>query len=387
MTDNTSYEELMADYMASLRDLSPALAEPRRTTIHAAVMPPPSDEEMADKAEALAARSAAVGARTAEYLHSEDQSQRELAEMKLLAQAAAELAVAGSLIAQAEAAQAPRVRTRAGVPQEMPSPPAIADLMGVLEAPIDAGTGAVVRRRRVRVAAPVDPDAAKDELRREVDSTLQDILSEAAETSQQAIEGLLLMDAAVLKEAASVVSAELADKLSEQASRLLASAISLALKAYDKILALLGAEMTSEIRQKVTEWIEELKSGALLPTLLGQLYSTEAISGDIATWLEESEADVPTINATRDAVDRLGVNFEAKADLAGKAISALSVIKSLPVVATPQAQLLLAGGYLAVTGYVIYAGYDHVDSDQIKLLDRVQGVHGTVQESLGVAAV
>lgn len=384
MTEHASYHNLMADYTASLEDLSSSLTEPRRTLIRAAVAPPPSDEEMADKAEALAAKSAEVGARTAEYLRSEDQSQRELAEMKLLAQAAAELTVAGNLIVHAQAGETPRARTLAGLPPEVPTLPAINDLMTVLEAPIDAGMGTVVQRRRVRLAAPVDVAAAKDSLRTEVASALQDILNAAAETSQQAIEGLLLMDVAVLKEAASVVSTELIDKLSEGASRLVASAVSLALTAYDKILELLGAEMTSEIRQKVAEWIEELKSGALLPTLLGQLYSIEEISSDVATWLEESEADASAINTTRDSVDRLESNFQAKANLADKAISALSVIKALPVVATPQAQLLLAGAYLAVAGYVVYTGYDHVDSARIQALNRVQGVHATVQTGLGV---
>jgi hypothetical protein len=53
---------------------------------------------------------------------------------------------------------------------------------------------------------------------------------------------------------------------------------------------------------------------------------------------------------------------------------------------TPAGRIAIAAIYLGLLAYVIGAGYDHVDSDRIRLLDRVEGVRGISQRVLAPPA-
>ena len=50
--------------------------------------------------------------------------------------------------------------------------------------------------------------------------------------------------------------------------------------------------------------------------------------------------------------------------------------------AIPQAAVLLAAAYIAITGYAVLAGADYVDAERAKLLNRVPGVRQVVEQSL-----
>jgi len=68
--------------------------------------------------------------------------------------------------------------------------------------------------------------------------------------------------------------------------------------------------------------------------------------------------------------------------VADKIISALALAKLVPPLLTPVGRLGVAAAYLGVIAYLVGSGFDHVDSDRLKLLDRVEGVRGVAKRLL-----
>jgi hypothetical protein len=66
----------------------------------------------------------------------------------------------------------------------------------------------------------------------------------------------------------------------------------------------------------------------------------------------------------------------------------------LPFLKLPQAQAVIAGLVAALLAYILFTGYDHVDSGRITFFnkfgvnipDRVSGVHKTLETALKVPA-
>jgi hypothetical protein len=185
--------------------------------------------------------------------------------------------------------------------------------------------------------------------------------------------------------------------LSQTVKRIARSAVRLLLQAYDWVLVLLGKDGEAQARKKVADWLEELKKepkdeGGVIAGLVNRLYRPDSIGNEVNNWLEANQVEVATINGAAESVQGLGQKYEVKSDQAGKVLIAIGIIKSLPVpfVKIPQLQTLFAAVSLGILGYVLFTGYDHVDSGRIQFLkrfginipDRVEGIRETVQKAL-----
>jgi hypothetical protein len=66
-------------------------------------------------------------------------------------------------------------------------------------------------------------------------------------------------------------------------------------------------------------------------------------------------------------------------------LKAIALVKRIPFLMAPPAQILVAGVTIGLLGYTVYTGYDHVDSGRLPFVpDRVEGVRETVQTALAV---
>ncbi|MBC8449683.1 MAG: hypothetical protein H8D78_18275 [Chloroflexi bacterium] len=364
--------ELETRYVEELGVLFKDLSKARRPPTRG--VKPPSSEEVAERSEELLARNADVTQAWAAKLESDDVLARQVAEIRLLAACTADLALADDLVNLDRGK--PRLTSRGRY-----GPSVSQDLLQLLTMSDEEIVKQALTPKRLRGVTRAAGPAA-DRMQEAVDTTLDHLLEGTADTGQRAIEGLILMDAALLLEAARIVGGDIAEKLGEGLSRLMQSAVRYILAAYDKVALLLGAEKMAEIREQILGWITDLQEGELFPELVEKLFQTEALKGEVAGWLAASSVSDATLGETRATVEQLDAAFGSKMELADKIISSLALVKLLPPTMTPVGRLVIAAVYLGLAGYVVFTGYDHVDSDRWKLIDRVSGVRQVAQEAL-----
>jgi hypothetical protein len=410
MPDN-SYQETITAYTAQLRGLlavPPGIAPDEAVRRGGAAVP---SEVLAERAEQLMDISRQLGEMSAIYLEVDDVALREAAEMKLLAQSSAEVEVALALLQTASDEAQGQVRqvTRAGGSQRE-----LEVLAKVLEAPLEEGMGPFVDVQALRRAAETTDmtlEEARQSLKDQVRRSLRAISRKAGKTSSLGLDTLFSLDSSLLKQGVSLASKEVGDLIekvvkgfSELVKRLAASAVRLLLQAYDWVLALIGKDTETAARKKVHEWIEELRQShtqsgdeeGLADKLVDMLYTTQKIQEDLGRQIDKKGNDVQTLTTTAATIMSLGSRYEAKASQmesflraaqgANRVLLALSTqfpnaAAGLPVVAAI---------VLALTGYTLFSGYDHVDTSsvsffnrfQINIPDRVSGVSITVTKAL-----
>jgi DNA-binding transcriptional regulator YdaS (Cro superfamily) len=366
-------------------------------------------EVLASRAEILVDASGRLGNLTVGYLDADESQLREAAEMKLLAQANAQAEVSLTLLQtaidelQGRSTGVTRSSRTAGSQQ------AIEQLLGVLETPLEQGLQPFVEKRALRGAMETDPAAARQVLQDSVRRSLKNISRKASQVSSLGLDTLFSLDETLLKKGVALVSKDLADLIDKVVegfnallSRLTTAAMRLLLQAYDWVLALIGKDGEQAARQKVQEWIDQLRQShvqagdedTLASQLVEQIYATKAINDLVAQWVSASQADAPAINLTADTVDGLSARFEAKINQVASFLKVASVARSLPlpVDKLPYIQLAVAAVVLGLLGYTLYSGYDYVDSGsvnffnrfQVHIPDRVEGVSLTVQKALKV---
>jgi hypothetical protein len=366
-------------------------------------------EVLASRAEILVDASGRLGNLTVGYLDADESQLREAAEMKLLAQANAQAEVALTLLQTAidESQGRSTGVTRSG--RTAGSQQAIEQLLGVLEAPLEQGLEPFVEKRALRGAAETDPAAARQGLQDSVRRSLKNISRKASQVSSLGLDTLFSLDDTLIIKGVGLVSQDLANLIDQVIkgfnallSRLTSAAMRLLLQAYDWVLALIGKDGEQTARQKVQEWIDQLRQDhvqagdedTLASQLVEQVYATKAINDLVTQWLTASQVDASAINQTVDMVDGLGARYEAKINQVASFLKVASVARSLPlpVDKLPYVQLVVAAVVLGLLGYTLFSGYDYVDSGsvnffnrfQVHIPDRVEGVSVTVQKALKV---
>ncbi len=219
------------------------------------------------------------------------------------------------------------------------------------------------------------------------DAAIDQILSGVGAFGRDSLAGLVGLDTALLKKAAQLIGGEAADviaKLGEQASRLVAKGVAFIVQAYDSILAALGQDATSELRQKAAEWIERLQEGGAIADILGGVFETGDTRQRIADLVAASAAAPPVLGEAEAAVEALPAGYQARTKLAGQILAGLGILKRIPAARVPMVELATAAAYLVLLGYVIYTGGDYVDAPKLEKLGRVPGVLHVVETGLAV---
>ncbi len=406
MATDPNYSRAMSTYAAQVRNVFAPPKELQAETLARGEALP--TDFVAERAETLADTTEQAGQVTVTYLEKGLPEEQEAAELKLLAQASAQVRVARELLREAnEQARAPAAQAGQRGVRMLTLQEPLDDLAAALEMPLTvpkAGVRAIADR-------PKDLPAAKADLKREVETSVQKIVQQSGRVSAQAVASLFKVDTSLLKQGVALVSKELADTLdqiikgaSTAIGKLLRAGARLLLQAYDWILALLGKDQEQAMRAQVEGWIEQLKSEqgddtSLVANLVNNLYTPQKINQDVAGWLETTQVSVEPINQAAETVQGLGVVFVTKTTYAKKLLDGIGLIRSMTLIdkipqlkaLAPQLEIVLAAVTLGVLGYTLYTGYDHVDSGRVQfsqrfgvnIPDRVVGVRATVQKALG----
>lgn len=372
MTTNT-YQAAVAAFAEELQALfAPEPAESRSAKPHAA-----SAETLDERAGRLAERSAELLQQTTPFLSDADPLVRLGAEQSLLAQAAASLRVAEGLMAADAAEEVAETRSAS------PEPAGFDDLLGLLEAPLDTA-GSRVTAEPALTRGPA-PETSRDELVQAASDTIDQVLGGVGSFGKDALAGLLGLDTALLKQAAKLISVELAEvvaKLGEQASLLVARAVKFLLQAYDSLLAALGQDAAGALRQQAAAWIEQLQQGDTVAQIIGAALQADVVRGRVAEVVAASQAPAEVLGETQANVEALPGSYQARTKLAGQILAAIAVLKRIPAARLPMVELASAAVYLSLLGYVIYTGSDYVDAPHLERIGRVPGVLHVVEAGL-----
>lgn len=326
--------------------------------------------EVASQAGDLLPASRALKAAATAGLTAADPLEQAAAEVQLLAGAALDLIVAAQL-AGSEAAATRELAAAPAFPLAE-----IVELQTLIEAPEAYLVGAVAGRG-VRGLGD-----AKEAFAESVDAALTAIKGSVLATGGHAVEGLLLMDAALLKEALLVIGGELAQKIGADFTQLARRVVEFVIAANEKLIELMGIDAMAEAQRQLAAWLEQLRAGTLFPELIENLYQTAAVRAEVAGWLAGFQGMEAVLVMGREEVAGLAGRFAAKVSVADKIVSALALAKLAPPLLTPVGRLGIAAAYLGVIAYLVGSGFDHVDSDRLKLLDRVEGVRGVAKRLL-----
>lgn len=372
-TSSAERRQLAAAYASGVREaLAPAATRGPAETLAFAPAP--------DLLPASRALTAAAGA----GLVAPDPQEVAAAEVQLLAGAALDLLLAGQLAGSA----APAVR---GYAAELAGGGAgvlaadLDELQTIIVAPEAYLVGGVAGRGLRALPVPRTRGLAEPaaEMTSAVHAALAGIRGDVVTTGAHTVEGLLLLDAAMLREALGIVGGDLAGKLGLDLAGISARAVQFVLAANEKILALVGLDAMSEARKQLERWLVQLREGTLFPSLAEHVLRTRATEAEIKRWLAAYQGSEAGLLLGRDQVTQLAGRFAAKMRVADKVAAGLALAKVIPPLMTPAGRIAVAAVYLGLLAYVVGSGYDHVDSDRIKLLDRVEGVRGISKRVLG----
>jgi hypothetical protein len=348
---------LAASYAADVQAL---VAPPATRDLRAAAKPSKRPDALLKKSKAL--KTAAEATLTS----SADPAERAAAEVQLLAGAAFDLVAASQL----GGVEAPPTRGLAAQPVDL------AALQALIAAP-EAYLAGGVATRGLRATGP-----GKTQLTQAVQASLTGISAGVVATGGHAVEGLLLLDAALLREALAVVGAELATRIGVDLKGLSKRVVEFVIAANEKIIAMLGIDALEEARKQLATWLGQLKAGTLFPQLADSILQTQAITAEVGDRIGAYTGPEATLLMAADETTKLAGRFAAKMAVADKILAALAVAKLAPPLLTPVGRLVTAAAYLGLLAYVVGSGYDHADSDQIKLLDWTEGVRGIARRLL-----
>lgn len=369
----SDYEVLWNSYQESVNRLY--RAGPGEADRSAAML----DEEAGAEVDTLVETSAALRQSLVAHLDDDEDEVRELAAWKLLASASYDLAVAGDLLAVAQAgpeAEPDRsVRTSMALDQ---------DLRNVLDAPLDkSGMAQLVEADRGFLLERM-PDA-RDTLLETIDEFVDAIPQNAAELCQSAVGAALPLrkDKPLLK-VLNMAGGEILKHVPDNVALTVKRAARLLAEMVQKLLSLLDTEITEKLNQKIQEWLEKIpKEGetGMVTGWLNQLYETERIHEEVRERVDHKGDEPRPYNEDTRKLQELMARNEKRKKLVEKLFWATGFVEAGLLKAVPWGPVALYTAYAAILGYAVYSGGDYLDwyrTGHQAALDRVRGLRSSV---------
>jgi hypothetical protein len=351
-----------------------------------------------------------AGEQTARYLQEGSLDEQEAAEYKLLGQAGAQLRVANELLVQASAASQAAEAGKLTSPGQFRAADsatlivAVDELAQAIAQPLEVPSGEM----RGDGDLPEDQDSARVFLARESAASLRAISRQASKVGGEAAQTLLAFNPETLKLGASMLGKDVVAWLEETVQsvmvvvrKIVASALELIVQAYEWVARMLGKDLEAQAKEKINTWLDELRQAVsgkdgktLVEELVTRLYTIDAIQKDVFAWTQATQADLAALHQATRAVQQLSQKYLQKTNQVSHFLQGIGLVRMvpLPFLKLPQAQVVIAGLVTALLAYVVYSGYDHVDSGRIifykkfgvHIPDRVTGVRETVKTALKV---
>lgn len=364
-------ESVLPTYLAALNQLLTPADEVTRSG--EAIRPAaPFSESQIEAVEAFLEKSTALQEELRqEWVEATDAYQGSRAEIRLLAAAAADLAIAERLL------QPPQTESSTARGSR---PATLSGYEGLIQQ-------ALAEPERLLAPAPLPGYRGQNQLELQAAAykCLHAVQSGTIDASMDTIANLLAMDFAVVKEAAETVGLDMGSWLKEGASNVIESAVRYVVRANEKISLLLGPGGEEMVRRGVTELLESISGEEFIAQLVVKFLKIDDVIDESRSWIGNYQGDAVVLLRTAQEIAALQGSFEGRMKIADVVIKGLAIVKALGVVTTyTAAPLLVAGAYLGLEGYILYSAYDHIDSDRYAFFDRVRGVRGTLKVRLNV---
>jgi hypothetical protein len=389
----STYDEAAAAYLTRLRALRDAAGTAPGPFARrgAAGMP---GETLVEQAGEIADVSASLVTLAKPYVESTDPATRQGISAQLLAQAAAELQLATELLQLTpgeDTEPAPFAATRAADGMQLRQ--AISAVESVMAQPV--GQAFAFAAGPVRAATrPETPEAAREALEKSASTATTAITQRTVELGSTIVLDLTLRtEWTAVVTGASLLREDVAEKLetiragvSAVVQRIVNAAAATLLNVYDKILLLLGKDVEDTARQKIQEWLEQLKGedGAerqerLLASLLERFYNVDGFREELKGWLSQTAAGVETVNDTTAQVDRVGGQYATFTGHLGALQTAATLARMVKI---PQVLTVIAAIEVALLAVVVYAGLDYIGYRAPRFPNMAKGVAEIVRAGL-----
>ena len=333
-----------------------------------------------DRAGSVVTTSSRLAEAAAEGLTARSRADRERSTLRLVAGAAADLAIAGDLL-RSEEETGVGVRAAVGPTYSQ----LMSDLGPILEPGDELGLAPITRSAVAPVPESVDEAIAQ--LTSTATHSFDTIAGHVIALSKLVMNGLITVPVAQIHEAAAIAATEILNMLEEQIGAVIRRATQLLVQAYDKILKAIGQDLASQARQQAAQWIERLKSGNTIEQLLEQLYERQRILEDVEARAKQADGILlsDTFSAALSETQSLAEHFERQSQSLEWVLRGLNFVKERLLQLQPWGPLAVTAVYVGTVGYAVYAGGDYVDwfrTEQIEPLNRIPGLRGVVRDTL-----
>lgn len=231
---------------------------------------------------------------------------------------------------------------------------------------------------------PQDIPTARVNLSETATDTLDGILERATKTGEMALGRLAGLGVAEIAQAVSFMGMGIAEVLgqAENLSTLYNSFREFLNRAYESLIELIGTQFIQIAGEQVVEWLNTLKEGVNLNTILSDFYATEQTSEYVEQLATNSQVELEKFISTIQDVGELNTAYAIQIRWAEKILKALKLFGTLSTALLPQGELVIASLCIILGAYVILLGSDYVDSPKMTKLDSVPGVRRKVETSL-----
>jgi hypothetical protein len=379
MPSTNSYLDAAREYADGVRVLFAPVGAP---TGERGGVGPVSPQDLAAQAEKLLEVSAKVTVEAENRLATEtEDAAKAQTSTQLLAKAVTDLEISSHLLNAAGDEEGKIAWTKSsGTARSVSSRQNIEELLGIM-----VEESAPTPKVTSRGVSSVGKREAQQLLTQSVEGTLFLISTRVGKTGQSAFAGLLGIGVGEVGKAAGYVGMNLATALgqAEKLSWLYKLVRDFAVRAYDSVVALLGPTLSQIAGKKVMEWIDEIKEAKFFSGQVEKYYQIAQTQDALTKLIASSEAEDAKFLDASQKVDQLGEQFGKQLAVIDKLLTGLRYFGGIPAAMLPSGPLLLAGVYIALCGYVVFAGADYVDAPQYQLLHRVSGVREVVETNLG----
>jgi len=332
-------------------------------------------DDPAQAAAQFVSRAAALTEASAARLTSAspDDETRSAAETQLLAKALVETNIAEHLVSVARTPEVSMRTSRAARSS--------AELELLLSIVATGEFAVTVGRAALDAQAFADLDTARLLTKNAVTDACALVSKRAAKSGQTALAGLAGLGFGTLARAVDVVGSGLSFKLGDEtAGTLYARARDSLVSAYASIRGLLGDTAANAAGAQMKIWVDDLASGALFGTLVEAWYRTAEARAKLGARIDTSAPPAAGWASAVTRLEALGRQYAGTADLTDKLLKGLKVVGLLPPAALPEGTLLLGAAYVALGGYIVFAGADAVDAPVG--LQRMAGVRRIVEQAV-----
>ncbi|NES80447.1 MAG: hypothetical protein F6K10_02765 [Moorea sp. SIO2B7] len=234
------------------------------------------------------------------------------------------------------------------------------------------------------ITEPTDIPTARIELSETVTDTLDNILDKASKVGDSALSRVMGLSIGQLTEIVGFMGMGIAEILGqgETASNLYNAVRDYFSNAYDTVIELMGQQLAQALGEQVVEWLNQIKDGASLSSILERLYVTQQTSEELNNLAESSQAELRQFITAITGVSDLEPAYSQQIRWVEKILTALKWFGTISIAVIPQGELAIASFCLLLASYVILLGGDYVDSPNMTHLDRVAGVRRIVETNL-----